>query len=259
MTIQLGQGRLRPVAAVALACASLIAATALGSMFLRTSLDAWTTITAPGPAGPADGILLTTGLCGTLLTLWLGLGIMLSALSALPGALGLICRGLARRVAPVAVRKVVAFLLGTTLTAALVPGTALAGIGHGTANGTVVATAQKARVSTAGGGAVAAPDASFRLVSSHPPGHNGVAAHAVLAAPGIPAVLALGAAARVPAVHAPGAAAGVPTVKAPGAARMPTEPATRAVPAARASTDAAPSPGLVTGASSIADAPCTAC
>ena len=94
---------------------------------------------------------------------------MLSALSALPGALGLICRGLARRVAPVAVRKVVAFLLGTTLTAALVPGTALAGIGHGTANGTVVATAQKARVSTAGGGAVAAPDASFRLVSSHPP------------------------------------------------------------------------------------------
>ena len=69
MMIQLGQGRLRPVAAVALACASLIAATALGSIFLRTSLDAWTTITAPGPAGPADGILLTTGLCGTLLTL----------------------------------------------------------------------------------------------------------------------------------------------------------------------------------------------
>jgi len=207
MSVQLSRGCLRPVAAVALASASLIAAAALGSIFLRTALDAGTVIAAPGPAGPADGILLMTGAGGMLLSLWLGLGMTLSAMSALPGALGLLCRRLAGRVAPVAVRKVVAFLLGTTLTAALVPGTALAGISHEAARGAMVTTAQEAKHPSTGEVAVAAPDASFRFVSGRPPGHTSVALQAVPPTSGIAAV-----------------------------------PAIRAVPAVRASPDAAPSP-----------------
>jgi nucleoid-associated protein YgaU len=95
----------------------------------------------------------------------------LSALSALPGALGLLCRRLAARVAPAAVRKVVAFVLGTTLTAALVPGTAVAGISHDAPRGSVVTSAQQLG-HTASGLAVAAPDASFRFVSGPTPVHG---------------------------------------------------------------------------------------
>lgn len=156
------------LAAVALAGASLVAAAALGSIFLGTARDAWAAIAATGPAGPADGILLIVGLGGTLLSLWLGLGLTLSALSALPGVLGHLCRLLAARVAPAAVRKVVAFVLGTTLTAALIPGTAVAGNGHETPRPALVAAAQH-RVGAFNGPAVAAPDASFRLVSDPSP------------------------------------------------------------------------------------------
>ena len=163
-------GGARPGAAVALAGISLVAGAALGSVFLSTARDSWAAIAAAGPAGPGDGILLLTALSGTLLSLWLGLGMTLSALSALPGALGHTCRQLAARVAPAAVRKVVAFVLGTTLTAALVPGTAIAttgSIGQGPARGDVVATSRQAgHPSTSV--LVAAPDASFRFVAQTP-------------------------------------------------------------------------------------------
>jgi hypothetical protein len=163
MSFRLSPRGWQPVAAITLASASLVASAALGSIFLSTALDAWTQIAAAGPAGPADGILLMTGLGGVLLSLWLGLGVTLSALSALPGALGHTCRRLSGRIAPAAVRKVVAFILGTTLTAALIPGTAVASINHQAVRG-VVATAQHAR-HTSSGVAEVTPDASFRFVS----------------------------------------------------------------------------------------------
>lgn len=174
MPIRLSSDRSRPIAAVALASASLVGGAGLGSIFLSTARDAWTAVAAPGPAGPADGILLTAGLVGTLLSLWLGLGLTLSALSALPGALGHGSRRLADRVAPAAVRKVVAFVLGTTLTAALVPGTALAGSSgtvHEALRADVVAagTAPGSDRSSAAGLADAATDPSFRFVSARPP------------------------------------------------------------------------------------------
>lgn len=167
----------RRVAAVALASSSMVAAAASGSIFLSTARHAWTAIAAAGPAGPADGILLLAGLGGALLSLWLGLGIMLSALSALPGALGHLCRQLAARIAPVVVRKVVAFVLGTTLTAALIPGTAVADSSHASGRSAVVAASsydvRAFGAIEAGNGAfqdvaVAAPDASFRFVSDPP-------------------------------------------------------------------------------------------
>jgi nucleoid-associated protein YgaU len=155
------QAGAHPVAAVALAGSSLVASAGVGSLFLGTARDAWIAIAAAGPAGPADGILLVVGLGGALLSLWLGLGLSLSALSALPGALGQASSLLAARLAPAAARKVVAFVLGTTLTAALVPGTALAQTGSTAPRPALVTAAQLAF----GGLADAAPNASFRLVS----------------------------------------------------------------------------------------------
>jgi len=171
MPVPLNAAGPRRTAAVALASSSLVASAVLGSIFLSTARDAWTAITAAGPAGPADGILLMAGLGGALLSLWLGLGMTLSALSTLPGALGHLCRRLAARIAPVAVRKVVAFILGTTLTAALIPGTAVADSSHPSGRAAVVAAAsyEVGAVGSAFKGiAVAAPDASFRFVSDPP-------------------------------------------------------------------------------------------
>lgn len=167
MPFPLSPGGARPIgaiAAVALAGASLVAAAAVGSFFLSTARDAWAAITAAGPADPADGILLVAALGGVLLSAWLGLGLTLSALSALPGAVGQACRQLAGRIAPAAVRKIVAFVLGTTLTAALVPGSAVAGTGHEAARPAVVAGARPA-VGAVRDAVDAAPDASFRFIS----------------------------------------------------------------------------------------------
>lgn len=162
-------------AAVALAGASLVAAAAVGSIFLSIAGDAWTATAAAGPAGPADGILLVSALGGALLSLWLGLGTTLSALSALPGAFGHACRLLAGWVAPAALRKVVAFVLGTTLTAALLPGSAVAGSGHEAPRPTVV-TAPRNVIRAVRDAADAAPDASFRFVSDPvPDGDDGMA------------------------------------------------------------------------------------
>jgi hypothetical protein len=164
MPSQLSPGGARPlgaIAAVALAGASLVATAVVGSFFLSTASDAWTATAAAGPADPADGILLVAALGGVVLSAWLGLSLTLSALSALPGAVGQACRRLAGRIAPAVVRKIVAFVLGTTLTAALVPGSAVAGTGHDAPRPAVVAGARPAV------GAVrdAAPDASFALIS----------------------------------------------------------------------------------------------
>jgi len=144
MPIRPSHGVARPLAAIALATASLVAAAAVGSIFLSTARDALTALAAAGPASPADGILVMVALVGVVLSLWVGLGMALSALSALPGALGQASTRLADRMAPAVVRKVVAFVLGTALTAALVPGTAVAGSAHPTPRQAVVTSAQYA-------------------------------------------------------------------------------------------------------------------
>jgi nucleoid-associated protein YgaU len=165
MPFRLSSVGAHPIAGVALAGASLMAGAAVGSVFLNTARDSLTAIAAAGPAGPADGILLVVALSGALLSLWLSLGLALSALSALPGALGQACSVLAARIAPAAVRKVVAFILGTAMTAALVPGTATAGTGQVAPRPASAAAAQIVRK----GVADVAPDASFRLVSEAVP------------------------------------------------------------------------------------------
>jgi hypothetical protein len=153
--------RANPFAAVALAGASLVAAVGAGYLFFSTAHDAWIAISAAGPADPADGILLVVAALGTLLSLWLGLGLSVSALAALPGHLGQTSNVLAARIAPAAARTAVALILGTTLAGTLVPGTAFADTGR---------TAPIAAVQIVFGGlADLAPDASFRLVSDARP------------------------------------------------------------------------------------------
>ena len=164
MPFRLSPTGARPIAAVALAAVSLVVAAAVGSIFLSTSSDAWTAIATAGPASPADGILLVVALGGALLSLWVGLGTALSALSALPAALGQASTLLAARIAPTAVREVVAFVLGTALSAALVPGTAVARTGHEAPRAAVVASAQYA-AGALGSAVDSAPNASFSLVS----------------------------------------------------------------------------------------------
>ena len=144
MPIRHSHGVARPLTAITLATASLVAAAAVGSIFLSTARDALAALAAAGPASPADGILVMVALVGVVLSLWVGLGMALSALSALPGALGQASTRLAERIAPAVVRKVVAFVLGTALTAALVPGTAVAGIAHPTPRQAVATSAQYA-------------------------------------------------------------------------------------------------------------------
>jgi len=144
MPIRPSHGVARPLAAIALATASLVAAVAVGSIFLSTARDALTALAAAGPASPADGILVMVALVGVVLSLWVGLGMALSALSALPGALGQASTRLADRIAPAVVRKVVAFVLGTALTAAPVPGTAVASSAYPTPRQAVVTSAQYA-------------------------------------------------------------------------------------------------------------------
>ena len=160
MPLRLRPAGPQPVAALALAGASLVAAAAVGSIFLSSARDSWSALTAAGPAGPADGILLVVSLGGALLSVWLGLGMTLAALAALPGALGQACRVLADRLAPAAARKVVALVLGTTLTAALAPVAAVDRAGHGAPRPALLVAAQVAM----GGLADAAPNASFRRV-----------------------------------------------------------------------------------------------
>jgi len=181
MPIRLSHGVARPLAAVALAVASLVASVAVGSIFLSTARDAGTALVAAGPASPADGILVMVALVGVVLSLWVGLGMALSALSALPGAMGQACTLLADRVAPTTVRKVVAFVLGTALTAALVPGTAVAGSAHQSPRQAVVSSAQYAvgvlahvadTTTRSGDGEDAAPGPSWSPDRRARPAHN---------------------------------------------------------------------------------------
>lgn len=126
------------VGAALRACA-LVVATLLGSagvtgLFLRLTAEQWQAVTGPALADPADVLLLGCCLSGAALTAWLGLGSAAAALATLPGAWGRFGDAIAARIAPAAVRRLVGFLLGTTLVAAFAPGTAVA-LGPGTPAG----------------------------------------------------------------------------------------------------------------------------
>jgi nucleoid-associated protein YgaU len=82
------------------------------------SLDA---VRASGPDAPAD--LLVVGAAGVsaAVLLWLGLGVTLAALAAVPGSVGRITAAAAEHVAPAVVRRVTAVVVGATLATVAAP------------------------------------------------------------------------------------------------------------------------------------------
>ncbi len=108
------------------ALTALVGAGAVTRVFCGLAATSWAQASGPSPATPADLLALVLAGAGALLTAWLGLGFALAALAALPGAAGAGFALLAERVAPAVVRRAVAFLLGTALTATLVQGPAAA-------------------------------------------------------------------------------------------------------------------------------------
>ena len=97
------------------------------AFLLATVARTWAAIQAPGPAEPADGLLLCVAAAGALLLLWLVLGLALSLLSAAPGATGALAGRSAARLAPATVRTLATVLLTAGLGATLTAGTATAG------------------------------------------------------------------------------------------------------------------------------------
>lgn len=118
--------RVRLVRAVATAVLGGLAALAVTLLFLRLAADSWSAATRPAVADPADLVLTGVCLIGAVLSGWLGVGTVAAALAALPGVLGRVGRVVAEQIAPAALRRGVAFLLGTSLVAAFAPGTAAA-------------------------------------------------------------------------------------------------------------------------------------
>ncbi len=126
-----GSGRARRPAApsrslaqpAALTVLSVLGAAAGAVALLLVARDEWRAIDAPGPAAPSDGILLAVAVAGSLLALWFLLCVLLAAMAALPGRSGRACRAVADRLTPACARRVVALVLGSTLTATALPGT----------------------------------------------------------------------------------------------------------------------------------------
>jgi len=83
-----------------------------------SSLDA---VRASGPDAPADLLVLGAAGVGAALLLWLGVGVTLAALAAIPGAVGRISAAASDRVTPDAVRRVTAVVLGASLATAATP------------------------------------------------------------------------------------------------------------------------------------------
>ena len=107
-----------------------------------TATSAWHRVGAPGPADPADLLLLVVCAGGVVVSLWLGLSVTAAVLSTLPGSTGALARALALR-APAVARGAASLLLGSTLAAALGTGTAVADTGtpSGPRSGAPVSTA----------------------------------------------------------------------------------------------------------------------
>lgn len=103
-------------------CAWLLAACLTLALLLGVARTAWRAIAQPGPAEPADGLLLAVGLAGAGLVLWFGAAVLLAGLATLPGRVGAACAVIADRLAPAFARRIVAVVLGSSLSAAAVPG-----------------------------------------------------------------------------------------------------------------------------------------
>ena len=121
---------MREVTAGRLARSLLLAAAGVGTaagiadVLAHIAVSGWIAATRPAIADPADVLLAAIAGVGAVLAAWLGVATATAALAELPGSLGRTGAALSRRLAPAAVRRLVAFLVGTVVVAAVAPGTA---------------------------------------------------------------------------------------------------------------------------------------
>ena len=101
-------------AAVGLSAAGLWA-------FWLAGAGSLTAVRASGPDAAEDLLVLGAAGVGAVLLAWLGLGVTLSALSAAPGAVGRLATAAAEHVAPAAVRRLTAAVLGAAIATAATP------------------------------------------------------------------------------------------------------------------------------------------
>ena len=80
-----------------------------------------TAVRASGPDAAEDLLVLGAAGVGAVLLAWLGLGVTLSALSAAPGGVGRLATVAAEHVAPAAVRRFTAAVLGAAIATAATP------------------------------------------------------------------------------------------------------------------------------------------
>lgn len=78
-------------------------------------------VRASGPDAAEDLLVLGAAGVGAVLLAWLGLGVTLSALSAAPGAVGRLATVAAEHVAPAAVRRLTAAVVGAAIATAATP------------------------------------------------------------------------------------------------------------------------------------------
>jgi nucleoid-associated protein YgaU len=132
-----------------------------------SSLDA---VRASGPDAPADLLVLGAAGVGAALLLWLGVGVTLAALTAIPGVIGRISAAAAERVTPVAVRRVTAAVLGATLATVATPvahaGPSLSWQGPSATTSQTSQTGQTSRTSLAV--TPPAPDPAFGVTTPAP-------------------------------------------------------------------------------------------
>ncbi|HOF63726.1 MAG TPA: LysM domain-containing protein [Dermatophilaceae bacterium] len=122
MSSQRRHAIVRSCAGAAFGAASSASITwALGSV----TVAAWADLVRPATTAPDDVLVVAAAACATLIAAWLGLSTTVSFLAALPGAVGDLSQRLSGRVAPRAVRRIVAIALGGTLVATA-PGLAVA-------------------------------------------------------------------------------------------------------------------------------------
>jgi len=210
--------------ALFLACTALVAAGVVARVFGGIAVTSWAALRGPSPDSAADLIVLVIAAAGTLLSAWLGLSFATAALATLPGTIGAAFELVADRVAPAAVRRTVAVVLGTALTASLLPGTA----------GAAARDAAGGRTSTSW--SVSAPDPAFRPVLAAAPGAPDPAVRPTSAPP-------------------PRAASGTTPPPAPDPSFRPTTPTAPATTPATTPNAPATTPATTTGADGTAYTP----
>src|SRR4051794_38115639 len=108
----------RPVSA---AIVALVACAALLRLFWSAGADALAAVRTSGPDSAADLLVAAAAGIGLVLVAWCALGIGLTVLAALPGAVGRVAAAASAQVTPAVVRRLAAGLVGTVVATAASP------------------------------------------------------------------------------------------------------------------------------------------